>query len=146
MNNVYNIMDVFLLTTSGEGFGVPIIEAMSCEVPVVATDYTTTPELVLQNKAGLGINLAGVDTLDMFNLNSVTYDKLCFDGTMTGSWEVERGFCSITHCADQVEKLYKNKKLLERCGKNGRKAVLSKYDFQIVGQQWEDLLNGNVSC
>ena len=30
MNEVYNVMDCFLLTTSGEGFGIPIIEAMAC--------------------------------------------------------------------------------------------------------------------
>lgn len=44
MRFVYGIMDVHALTTSGEGFGIPTIEAMCCGVPVVATDYTTTDE------------------------------------------------------------------------------------------------------
>ena len=30
MNEIYNLMDIFFLTTSGEGFGIPIIEAMAC--------------------------------------------------------------------------------------------------------------------
>jgi len=144
MNNVYNAMDCFLLTTSGEGFGVPIIEAMACQIPVIATDYTTTPELVLQNNAGLGIKLSGVNTvdLDFFDENAKDYDIKVFDGTLTGSWEVERGFCSIQHCAEQVKWLYDHPEEAEKMGQNGRAAVLEKYDFEVVGKQFEELLNG----
>lgn len=142
MNNVYNVMDCFLLTTSGEGFGVPIIEAMSCEIPVVATDYTTTPELVLENKSGLGINLSGVEEIDMFNTDLKDYDMRSINGTLTGSWQVERGMCSVIDCAKKVEWLYKNPVRSQDMGRNGRKAVLEKYDFRVVGKQWENLLNG----
>jgi len=141
MNGVYNVMDCFLLTTSGEGFGVPIIEAMSCEIPVVATDYTTTPELVIENKAGLGIKLTGVEELDLFALDSKDYDKRSFNGTQTGSWEVERGICDIKHAASQIKFLFDNPVTSKMIGKNGRKAVLEKYDNPIVCKQWEDLLN-----
>lgn len=140
MNNVYNLMDCFFLSTSGEGFGIPIIEAMACEVPVVATDYTTTPELVINNKAGLGINLAGVETVEMFETESKEYDLRVMNGTMTGSWEVERGMCSVTHGADQIEYIFKNPKEAKQMGLNGRKAVLEKYDFKLVGKQWEEIL------
>jgi len=138
MNEVYNVMDCFLLSTSGEGFGIPIIEAMSCEVPVVATDYTTTPELILDNGAGMGIKLTGVDETDMFSLNSKEYDEKVLNGTVTGSWEVERGFCSITDGAYKIEYLYKNPLTARQMGKMGREAVLSKYDFEtIVGPALE---------
>jgi len=142
MINVYNLMDVFLLTTSGEGFGIPIIEAMSCQVPVLATDYTTTPELVTSNGAGLGIKLSGVEEIDMFKLDSKEYDINAFNGTMTGSWEVERGFCDIKDCANKIEWMYNNPESCKIMGENGRAAVLSKYDSKIVFKQWEDLLNG----
>lgn len=141
MNGIYNMMDVFLLTTSGEGFGIPIIEAMSCEVPVVATDYTTTPELVIKNKAGLGIKLSGVEELDMFSINSKEYDEQVFNGTMTGSWEVERGFCDIKDCADKIEMLYNYPLMRKDIGINGRNAVMEKYDFDLVAKQWEKLIN-----
>jgi len=140
MNDVYNIMDVFLLTTTGEGFGIPIIEAMACGIPVVATDYTTTPELVLKNNAGLGIDLVGTEEIDMFSLNSKDYDWKAVNGTMTGSWEVERGLCSISDCANKIKSLYNSPATRKLMGANGRKAVLEKYDFEIVGKQWEDLL------
>lgn len=140
MNDLYNLMDCFLLTTSGEGFGVPIIEAMSCQVPVVATDYTTTPELVIKNNCGLGINLSGVETIDLFAHHSKEYDEAVFNGTMTGSWEVERGICDIQHAALQVKFIHDNPDIAKKMGEKGRSAVLTKYNFEIVGKQWEEVL------
>jgi len=140
MNNIYNIMDCFLLTTSGEGFGVPIIEAMSCEIPVVATDYTTTPELVIKNNAGLGIKLSGVEILDLFALKSQDYDKACFNATQLGSWEVDRGLCDIENCAKQIKFLYDNPTTAKVMGSNGRLAVLKKYDVPVVMKQWDEAL------
>lgn len=46
MAKVYWAMDVHILPTRGEGFGVPIIEAMSCGLPNIITDVSTTPELL----------------------------------------------------------------------------------------------------
>lgn len=143
MNEIYNLMDCFFLSTSGEGFGIPIIEAMSCKVPVVATNYTTTPELVVKNKAGLGVNLSGVDEIDanqFFSKDMKLIDKDFLNGTMTGSWMVERGFCSITHAACQIKFLYDNPEVRKEMGENGRSAVLTKYDFPIVGKAWEKIL------
>lgn len=45
MNAIYNAMDVFLLLSKGEGFGIPIIEAQSCGVPVIVTNVTAMTEL-----------------------------------------------------------------------------------------------------
>ena len=46
MVKLYNAADVLLFCTGGEGFGVPLIEAQACGVPVVATDYAAGPEQV----------------------------------------------------------------------------------------------------
>jgi glycosyltransferase involved in cell wall biosynthesis len=35
-----------LVTSLYEGFGYPVIEAMSCEVPLIATNVASIPELV----------------------------------------------------------------------------------------------------
>jgi glycosyltransferase involved in cell wall biosynthesis len=140
MNNVYNLMDCFFLSTSGEGFGIPIIEAMSCQVPVLATDYTTTQELIKDNKAGLGIKLSGVEQLDLFKFDQKEYDKLSLNGTMTGNWEVERGLCNIEHAACQIKFLYDNPQIAKSMGEAGRNAVLTKYNFDLVGKAWEKIL------
>jgi len=46
MAEMYNAFDVFLLMTGGEGFGVPLIEAQACNVPVIVTDFTAPQDLV----------------------------------------------------------------------------------------------------
>ena len=40
-----NAMDVLLNTSMSEGFGIPIIEAQACGVPVIASDHSSMPEL-----------------------------------------------------------------------------------------------------
>lgn len=131
MNDIYNLMDVFLLTTSGEGFGVPIIEAMAAEIPVLVTDYTTTKELVKDTNSGLAIELVGTTPGENpeFHCNEI------INGTMTGNFIVERGICDIKDCAEKL-KVLENNELRLIMGKNGRKAVLEKYDWDVVGLQW----------
>jgi glycosyltransferase involved in cell wall biosynthesis len=46
MAKLYNAMDVYCLVSAGEGFGVPLVEAQSCNVPVIAGDWTAMSELV----------------------------------------------------------------------------------------------------
>jgi glycosyltransferase involved in cell wall biosynthesis len=45
MRTLYSSMDVFLLTSMGEGFGIPILEAQACGVPVIVGDWTAMSEL-----------------------------------------------------------------------------------------------------
>lgn len=52
MAKVYNIMDVLLLPSVSEGFGVPAIEAQACGVPVVVNNFTSMPELVKNHITG----------------------------------------------------------------------------------------------
>ncbi len=41
-----NSLDIFVYPTLAEGFGLPIVEAMACGVPVIASNVTTMPEVV----------------------------------------------------------------------------------------------------
>ena len=45
MAMLYNAMDVKLLVSMGEGFGIPLLEAQACGTPVVVGDWTSMPEL-----------------------------------------------------------------------------------------------------
>lgn len=45
MAALYNTFDVLLNPSYGEGFGVPLIEAQACGIPVIVTDWTSMPEL-----------------------------------------------------------------------------------------------------
>jgi glycosyltransferase involved in cell wall biosynthesis len=46
MAALYSSMDVHLLASMGEGFGIPIIEAQACGCPVIVGGWTAMPELV----------------------------------------------------------------------------------------------------
>ena len=46
LNRVYNMMDVFTLPTGGEGWGLPIMEAMACGRPVLVSAYSAHMEFV----------------------------------------------------------------------------------------------------
>ena len=44
--------DVFITTTMGEGFGLPILESAACGIPTIGTNFSASGELI---KAGAGI-------------------------------------------------------------------------------------------
>jgi glycosyltransferase involved in cell wall biosynthesis len=46
MSAIYNAFDVLLNPSMGEGFGVPIVEAQACGVPVIVSDHSAMSELV----------------------------------------------------------------------------------------------------
>ena len=120
MNEVYNLMDCFLLTTSGEGFGIPIIEASACGIPTVVTDYTTTQELLVEDgQCGLPVKLAS---------------------ELTGSWNVERAIMDDNHCIQCLNTLYNDKEFGEKLGKTGIEKVNKLYTWENVGKQWVDLV------
>ena len=58
MASWYNALDVLLAASMGEGFGIPIIEAMACGTPVIGTECSTMPELI---PLGMGWRVPGID-------------------------------------------------------------------------------------
>ncbi len=45
LNCIYNACDFYMTTTTGEGFGLSILEAMACKVPVIAPFNTSIMEI-----------------------------------------------------------------------------------------------------
>ena len=53
IEEILSIADIFVLPSGSETFGLAALEAMSCAVPVVATDTGGLPELILHGETGL---------------------------------------------------------------------------------------------
>ena len=51
-NYQYNDCDIFLSPSRLESFGLSVAEAMACGKPVVTTNYSSLPELVIDGKGG----------------------------------------------------------------------------------------------
>lgn len=71
MATLYNLADVFMLLTRGEGFGIPFIEAGACGVPSIATDCSAITELL----QGHGWLVPPIDTL--IPLTAPTHQLYC---------------------------------------------------------------------
>lgn len=56
-------LDLFLITSTTEGLGTSILDAMICEIPVVATKAGGIPEIVMNGKTGLLSKIKDVDSL-----------------------------------------------------------------------------------
>ncbi len=80
VEEILSIADVFLMPSGSETFGLAALEAMACNVPVVASDVGGLPELVSNGEVGF---LCPVDDTDAFTqrtrqllLNDELHDEM----------------------------------------------------------------------
>lgn len=61
MATIYSAFDVLLMTSRGEGFGVPALEALACGVPAIVSNWTAQPEIVGQPWSPAEMNTLRLD-------------------------------------------------------------------------------------
>ncbi len=118
MSALYASMDVFALPTMGEGFGLPILEAMSCGVPVIATDCSAVTELV----QGRGELLRVKEWLTV------------------GPYNIEQAIADTDHLVELLNKLYENPELRAEYGRKGREFAET-MTWDKCAEQWAQLLD-----
>ncbi|MBB6430443.1 glycosyltransferase involved in cell wall biosynthesis [Algisphaera agarilytica] len=73
IREVYASCDAWLFASRCEGFGLPILEAMACRTPVIATPAGAAPELVGQG-GGVMVGMEDVDAMAKAILEVVRLD------------------------------------------------------------------------
>eukprot|EP00301_Raphidiophrys_heterophryoidea_P026075 c8905_g1_i1.p1 GENE.c8905_g1_i1~~c8905_g1_i1.p1 ORF type:complete len:523 (+),score=110.86 c8905_g1_i1:51-1571(+) len=62
---LYSEADAFVLSTRGEGWGLPIMEAMAMDVPVIVTGWSGPTAFLEHNKNGLLVDIDGISSGDL---------------------------------------------------------------------------------
>lgn len=72
---ILSIADIFLLPSQSESFGLSALEAMSCEVPVIATNIGGVPEVVGHGESGYIAELGDVNRMARYCVELLTSPK-----------------------------------------------------------------------
>ncbi len=108
MAGLYNISDVYVSASSGEGFGLPYVESMACKKPVIAPNHSSTPELITEIVDGIGPR--GVAT----KIDAFATDMKYF---------IDKSICSVEDTVNAMNLLYESKKKRDEFGENGLRFV-----------------------
>ena len=156
MAQLYNCMDVFVLPTAGEGFGIPTLEAMSCGVPICATNYTTSYELIKSDdaeKEEVPMYPVGGHYNDPFpnGRDHLEEEDICERGILIPYkdmwWDTparaapQRAIASENAICEALEYYYDNPEKKIAAGIAGRKHAIKHYSWEAIGKRWIDFFN-----
>lgn len=114
LNVLYNTFDCYCSASSGEGLGLPTLEAIACGIPVIGPRSSAFVELV-EEKVECQSITAGLDTV----IRTIGPRGLLCDGMFQmledGS---ERFLVHEKDLASKMRDIYKNKDLREKCSGN----------------------------
>jgi glycosyltransferase involved in cell wall biosynthesis len=130
MRNLYCAMDIHALSTGGEGFGVPIVEAMACGIPNVVTSYTTTNEFLAEKTT----DAEGKERLAPERGIPVPYTEVEMHHT-GGIWAK----IGIPEMATAFQYIKDNPGEAKQMGMKARKFAVANYDIELVKKKWQEL-------
>lgn len=73
---ILSISDLLLLPSEKESFGLVLLEAMACEVPIVATNIGGIPEVVIHNETGFLCEVGHIDDMANYALQLLQNESL----------------------------------------------------------------------
>jgi glycosyltransferase involved in cell wall biosynthesis len=109
---IYGAADVFMHLSEGGGFEIPILEALSCGVPVIGSDFIGMSELVEGHGWSIPMKTKYFSALDAL-----------------------QGIADEYKAAEALEDAYNHPEKREKLGKAGRKFALD-FDFKHVNEKW----------
>lgn len=126
MVKLFQIADCHVLATSGEGFGIPSAEAMSCGLPIILPDNSTGPELIGQDSSR-GI-LVKNDTF--------------ITGPTHG---VKMSVVSVESLADAMLQMVVDTDSRAEMGENARAFATEHFDWELITDNIEQVFRGAIN-
>jgi len=106
IGDLLNCLDIFVLSSLSEGMSITLLEAMACELPVVATRVGGNPEVVIHGETGLLVPPEHPEVLAENILLLMNSEELRKNMGMAGRGRVLKKF-SIHRSAREYEECYK---------------------------------------
>lgn len=123
LNQCYNIMDCHVLASTGEGFGIPLIESFAAGKPNIMTDYTTAKELIGDHRGLRVPYIKGITT-------QCTY-------------LTERAYIDTDLLVNAMEQMYLlgEEGVKEKYQKKCRQFAIDNFDWnKVIIPQWKQLM------
>jgi L-malate glycosyltransferase len=98
---------LFLLPSESESFGLAALEAMSCGVPVVASNIQGIPEVVVHAKTGFLVNVGDVSSMADFSIQLLKNEPLHQSFSSACRKRAEEEFEEKTICSRYEDYYYK---------------------------------------
>ncbi len=140
MARLYKAMDVHMLLTGGEGFGLPIIESMACGIPNVATAWTTPIEFFSEQKTEVITKDDGTEeeivVMDCQRGLLVDIETVLVHHT-AGQWAA----ASARHAAQMLQLLHDDEGLRKSMGKKARDFVVRDYAWPKILKKWDRVID-----
>lgn len=120
LNQVYSLMDSYCHLMNAGGLEIPIIEALYCEIPTATVPYSSG-ETFTQNEF--------VTSID------ISY-------TLQIGTQFKRACPYPSSVAKFLNKIYRMEpRKRQEMGRKSREWALSKFSPQVIGKQWEELID-----
>ena len=126
ITEIYQQSHCLVSASTGESFGLPLLEAMSCGVPVIAPEYTATGELVKNSSAGFSVAKA-YDMVIPFLTDSFLIDENDLIESMNLMYNL---YNDKENCREDYDRM---------CN-NGREFAI-KYDWKNIIPLWTEAIN-----
>lgn len=116
LNEIYNLMDLYVQASICEGDGMPATEAKSCGVPVTCTDYSSMYE---KNRNGGALPIK-VET--MYTEAETMQNRAIF---------------SVNSLVENMNKVLSSDFYASTLGEEGRSLAINNYSWNLAGKKWE---------
>eukprot|EP00026_Physarum_polycephalum_P002423 Phypoly_transcript_02429.p1 GENE.Phypoly_transcript_02429~~Phypoly_transcript_02429.p1 ORF type:complete len:844 (+),score=95.77 Phypoly_transcript_02429:69-2600(+) len=120
MPQLYKSCDAFVLPTRGEGWGLPVMEAMSMAMPSIVTNWSGPTQFTTRDTAYL---------LPFDELETV---PMTFEG---GSGVEKWAKPSLSNLQKMMRDIYTRPQAAKEVGKRARKHIVDNYDREIIAEK-----------